>query len=167
MHESPIVLRSLLAALLAVSVNGCAGANGHGDAPATKTATVDHAMQAGPGPSAPARVGDLPADGQFQRFIVKYRAGTEPAKDADAVQPRLDAAAGEVAGGDGPVRLQWLRRLAVEADVFKASRPLDRQEAARLMARIAQDPQVEYIELDGVATIRPGANVPPAKPLGR
>lgn len=168
MHASSIVLRSALAVVLAVSVSGCAGASDRADTPERTPRTVsDPATPAQVEPSAAVRVGELPAEGRFERFIVKYRSGTGPARDADSVQARLDAVASQIASGNEPLRLQWLRRLAVDADVFKASRPLERQEAARLMALIAEDPQVEYIELDGVATIRPGSNVPPARPLGQ
>ena len=91
-----------------------------------------------------------PAAGTFDRFIVKYRDGSEPALRKEAVQARLDAKA-----ADG-VALSWQRRLGVQADVFTTSRPLSADEARALMRRLSEDPDVEYIEPDrrkGIAPI--------------
>lgn len=106
-----------------------------------------------------ARVGALPERGPYQQFIVKYRAGTAPARDPAAVQVRVDATvagAGLVEGGDAQhgVKLVWQRRLAVEADVIRATQPLDRAQAERLMQRFAADPEVDYIEVDRIKTIQ-------------
>ncbi|MEO6169612.1 MAG: hypothetical protein ABIO84_01530 [Lysobacter sp.] len=102
----------------------------------------------------------LPADSQFQRFIVKYRADTPPGRDPASARERL--AGVQSASG---IPLEWLRRLGVDADVFKAAQPLDRQAAAALMERFSADPDVEYIEVDSVLTIRTGVDIPPVKPL--
>ena len=102
----------------------------------------------------------LPADSQFQRFIVKYRADTPPGKDPASARERL--AGVQSASG---IPLEWLRRLGVDADVFKAAQPLDRQAAAALMERFSADHDVEYIEVDSVLTIRTGVDIPPVKPL--
>lgn len=138
-------------------------------APAPTTTATAAAAMANPATgrgdrTAPAEVGELPPEGAFQRFIIKYRDGSAPASDPAAVPARLDAAAAGL--GPPPVRIEWLRRLAVDADVIKASRPLQRDEATRLMQRFAADPDVEYIEIDGVVTIRTGVDVPPVRPLG-
>jgi serine protease len=159
MHAADIIFRGGLAATLVAAMSACAaGPVDQGTPPAGAESGVAAGM---------ARIGDLPGDGQYQRFIVKYRPASEPGRNSAAVQQRLDAVASATAGfASGPIRLEWQRRLAVDADVFKASRPLDRDEAAALMAQFARDPQVEYIEVDGVVTIRQGVDVPPVKPLG-
>lgn len=102
----------------------------------------------------------LPADSVFQRFIVKYRADTAPGRDVEVARQRL----ADVQSQSG-IQLEWLRRLGVDADVIMADRPLERAEASALMDRFSADPEVEYIEVDGVMTIRKGVDVPPVKPL--
>ncbi|WP_143703868.1 MULTISPECIES: hypothetical protein [Luteimonas] len=98
----------------------------------------------------------LPADGSYQRFIVKYREASAPGRDPAAVQPRLDAAASTVA----PVTLAWQRRMGVQADVFTTSVPLDADAAQELMQRLSDDPDVEYVEPDGRMGIGPGPALP-------
>ncbi len=103
-------------------------------------------------PEGGADVARLQAPGPYQRFIVKYRADSAPGRDPQAVQPRLDKAA----DGSGPaVRLQWLRRMGVQADVFQADAPLDRERAQQLLDTLAADPDVEYVEVDGRVGIDP------------
>lgn len=121
--------------------------------------------------ASPAQVGNLPGAGPYQQFIVKYREGSEPQSNEDAVQARLDATAVRSAvagaGAGGTIRLAWQRRLSVAADVFKAERPLDRVEAARLMQQFAADPAVEYIEVDGIVTHQgPDPSMRPMQPSG-
>ncbi len=83
------------------------------------------------------------------RFIVKYRAGTEARASAASLRQSLDAAARALPTVDGKaVSLQSLRRLAVGADVVKVGRKLDRAEAESLMRQLAADPNVEYVEID-------------------
>ncbi|WP_149195972.1 hypothetical protein [Luteimonas suaedae] len=103
-------------------------------------------------------VGELPGLGPYQRFIVKYRGDSAPGRDPGAVQARLDRAAassGLSTGGDVPSALAWQRRLGVQADVVKVDRPLDRDQAQRLMQRLADDPDVEYVEVDAMMGIDP------------
>lgn len=113
--------------------------------------------------ASPAQVGDLPGAGPYQQFIVKYRDGSEPQNNEAAVQARLDATVARSglagAGQSDAVKLRWQRRLAVAADVFKADRPLDRAEAARLMQQFAADADVEYIEVDGIVTHQNGSTM--------
>lgn len=85
-----------------------------------------------------------------QRFIVKYRDGSAPARSAEAAKARLDA----MPAVDG-VQLQWQRRLGVQADLFFTDRPLDANEAETLMQRFRADPDVEYIEADSMMGIDP------------
>lgn len=102
---------------------------------------------------------ELPGDGPYRRFIVKYRAASAPGRDAEAVQARLDRAVAATgltrAGGATPLSLTWQRRLAVQADVLQADRPLEREEARRLLRQLAADPDVEYVEVDAMMGIGP------------
>ncbi|WP_407354254.1 hypothetical protein [Luteimonas sp. R10] len=105
-----------------------------------------------------ATVGELPGPGPYQRFIVKYRSDSVPGRDPGKVQARLDRAAASsgLSAGDGaPQAVSWQRRLAVQADVFKTDRPLGREQALRLMRRLAADPDVEYVEVDAMMGVAP------------
>ncbi|QSX77942.1 S8 family peptidase [Agrilutibacter solisilvae] len=77
----------------------------------------------------------------FDRFIVKYRAGTPSA----AQQKNLTSAGRDRAEA---VSLNRLRTLSVGGEVIQASRGMDRVEAESLMRQIAADPNVEYVEVD-------------------
>ena len=77
----------------------------------------------------------------FDRFIVKYRAGTS----AVAQQKNLSRAGRDSAEGVGVTRL---RTLSVGGEVVQSNRGLDRVSAERLMRQIAADPNVEYVEVD-------------------
>ena len=77
----------------------------------------------------------------FDRFIVKYRAGTS----AVAQQNNLTSAA---RGGAKALSVGRVRTLSVGGEVVQASRGLDRVEAESLMRHIAADPNVEYVEVD-------------------
>ena len=79
----------------------------------------------------------------FDRFIVKYRAGTT----ATAQQRNL-AAAGKFSAK--ALSVGHLRKLSVGADVVQSNRMLDRVEAESLMRQIAADPNVEYVEVDRI-----------------
>lgn len=156
-----------------VAMSGCtaAGDNTSGTAPEGKApantetaaapiASAARSSSSSSSSSSASHYDELPADSQFQRFIVKYRDGSAPGRDAGAARQRLDAMQNQTG-----VQLEWLRRLGVDADVFKTDRPLDRKAAAELMDRFSADPDVEYIEVDGIMTIRTGVDVPPVKPL--
>lgn len=153
----------VIAAGLAMS--GCASA-GNDDPRNTADAGTPEAgdataVSSASGPDAGSSHFDqLPADSQFQRFIIKYRSDTAPGRDPERARERL--AAMQAASG---VQLEWLRRLGMDADVFKADSPLDRSAAAALMDRFSADPEVEYIEVDSVLTIRSDVDVPAVKPL--
>jgi len=79
----------------------------------------------------------------FDRFIVKYRAGTSAA----AQEASLVRAAG---GNAKALSVGRLRTLSVGGEVVQASRGLDRVEAESLMRQIAADPNVEYVEVDQI-----------------
>jgi len=67
------------------------------------------------------------------------------------VVAQLDgAAAGAGAARGKAFGLQRLRRIATGADVVKADRKLDRAEAETLMRQLAQNPEVEYVEIDAI-----------------
>ena len=97
---------------------------------------------------------------QFDRFIVKYRAGAPETTDADARQRSLDRAATRMeqdlrTGGPSSAAvatwsLRHLRRMSLGADVVVSTRKLDRREAATLIRQLAADPDVEYVEPDRI-----------------
>lgn len=153
--------RWLLAALLSVSVTACMVASGTTDNGSGSSASSDAVS----GDRAVAQIGEIVGDGPFVQFIVKYRDDSPPFKNQDEVQARADASGttSGLSGTDGtPLKLSWQRRLGVGADVIRAERPLDRDEARRLMQSFAADSQVEYIEIDGIATHqqRSGIQIP-------
>src|SRR5436190_2016810 len=99
----------------------------------------------------------------FDRFIVKFRAGSAAAES----RPVLDAALGRAAqrakeqwgarlrahGQPEPAqawKLHGLRRLAIGADLFVSSEKLDAARARLLLEQLGADPDVEYVEIDQV-----------------
>ncbi|KRA14456.1 MULTISPECIES: hypothetical protein [unclassified Lysobacter] len=136
--------RSVLAvsaAALALAMSACmASAPSNGDGGAPK-----------------AHVGELQGNGPYQQFIVKYRDGSVPAREQDSVKARFASTAGNsgLKSGGGAIKLEHKLRLSVAADVFRADRPLSKAEAQKLMQTFAADPDVEYIEIDGVVSIMP------------
>ena len=98
------------------------------------------------------------AQQRWHRFIVKYHAHTDAGRDAAAVAPRLERIAREAGlhtHGTQPA-LRWERRLGVGADVVVADPPLDHDTAQRLSRALAEDPDVEYAEPDGMMQRAPG-----------
>lgn len=86
-----------------------------------------------------------------QRFIVKYRAGSAPARDRSRVQASLAAAAARSPGLQSSRRLPGLRsvrRSATGAELISASRTLEINEAQSLLQQLRQDPDVLYAQLD-------------------
>lgn len=142
-----------LAVLLSVSVTACMAATSDtGENGAAQPVPSDETRAGNP---APAQVGAVEGQGPFVQFIVKYRDNTSAFRDEARVQARVDAssAGSGLTGSDRqPLKLIWQRRMGVGADVLKAGRPLDRDEAGQLMQAFASDPDVEYIEIDGIAT---------------
>ena len=128
---------------------------------ATATAVLSLAMTACMA-AGPAKVGGLQGEGPYQQFIVKYRDGSAPAREEASVQARLDRTVGAsgLKNGGRAVALERKLRLSVAADVFRADRPLSKVEAQRLMQAFAADPDVEYIEIDGVVTTMPVGGSP-------
>lgn len=90
-----------------------------------------------------------------QRFIVKYRQDSRQAAGDAALQKTLVSAARALPTRAGKsVGVQHMRRLAVGADVVRADAKLDRVDAETLMRKLAADPNVEYVEVDRLNTIR-------------
>jgi subtilisin family serine protease len=81
------------------------------------------------------------------RFIVKYRAGSDKGANLAIAKGALS---GNIAVGGRLLSLGHLRRLAVGADVVQVNRKLDHAEAISLMRQIAADPNVEYVEVDAI-----------------
>lgn len=100
------------------------------------------------------KITPLPEQANYQRFIVKYRAGTGPAQDQTLVPARLAGAAAQLGATDAPV-LRWERRLGVGADVFVSTPALDRARAQALLEALAADPEVQYVEVDAMMQIAP------------
>lgn len=119
MHLQSRLLSVAILATLTISAAGTAAAAGRVD-----TAGLHSAEQT-----------------SFDRFIVKYRAGT----GAGAMQANL---AGAGRGNAQAVSVSRVRTLAVGGEVVHANRALDRVEAESLMRQIAADPNVEYVEVD-------------------
>lgn len=106
--------------------------------------------------SDPSPTAVLSGAGPWQRFIVKYRAGSAPRETRDVLAGRLASTLGR-AGLDGDVTVRWERRLGVGADLVVADRPLDRERAQRLLAAFVSDPDVEYAEPDAMMQHMPAA----------
>lgn len=96
--------------------------------------------------------GGLHAKGSYDRFIVKYRDGSTERRSLAAAQRTLSGvskrSAASVKSPGLAVSVQHQRRLAIGADVVRASRKLNRSEALALMDQIAANPDVEYVEVD-------------------
>ncbi len=120
-------------------------------------------MAAGNSQAAPrVLTGALQSDTQFDRFIVKYRAGTPEAQSVGNLKKSLGDASvranqmiqsarlqsGAKAGASKPLAVAHFRRMALGADVISASQKLDRAGATILMQQIAANPNVEYVEVD-------------------
>ena len=117
-------------------------------------------------PNAPAPRVDLRALAtakSFNRFIVKFRAGSAPARspaNVDAVLARAaerakaQFQAGRKARGLATPAQTWqlrsLRRLAVGADVFVSSEKLDPARVRLLLQQIGAEADVQYVEIDAV-----------------
>ncbi len=152
MYEHSVFHRRLLVVLLLVAVTACMAApETTNDGPPSPTAQEE----ARPLSAATAQVGEISGQGPFIQFIVKYRENSPTFGNQAGVQARANAAAansGLTGSTQQPLKLIWQRRLGVGADVLKAERALDRAETQQLMQAFASDPDVEYIEIDGIVT---------------
>ncbi len=129
---------------------------------ATTLALAAQAGYAASGPDQAPRV-DLSAINsgtQFDRFVVKFRDGSQEAANPAALQGALKAAsvrANQMIQGaraargersDGSVGIRHLRRMSLGADVISISQKLGRADAEALMIQIAADPNVEFVQID-------------------
>ncbi|MES2884547.1 MAG: S8 family peptidase [Pseudomonadota bacterium] len=82
-----------------------------------------------------------------QRLIIKYK----PETSLSAAARVLPGAVTDIATRRG-LRLDRLRTLAVGGDLLKLDRSIDPAELKALMAEVAADPRVEYVEEDRLLT---------------
>ncbi|QQP98291.1 S8 family serine peptidase [Lysobacter enzymogenes] len=98
------------------------------------------------------------------RFIVKLRSGSVPAADPKAMAQVLErAAAGAkpAASTSRRIQLRPLRQMLMPGGrVIQSDADLSRAEAAALMRRIAADPNVEFVQRDGISRVQATANDP-------
>ncbi len=124
------------------------------------------AFAAGAQPAPRVDLSAIQSGTQFDRFIVKYRAGTPEAANPAELNRSLQAAAmganqlvqasrlqrGERAAPGKPLAASHVRRMALGADVVATSQKLGAAEAETLMRQIATNPNVEYVQIDRVMT---------------
>jgi serine protease len=84
-----------------------------------------------------------PAEDGYNRFIVRFKSESVEHRSLNARQRLLDS----VGRGEG-VHLGLQRRLAVGADLFVTDHKLDHAHAKALLARLARDPNVAYVDFD-------------------
>jgi serine protease len=101
---------------------------------------------------------------QFDRFIVKYRAGTLEAINSKVLQKSIDSASVNAtqmmqaeqakksikASFNKPLKLAHIRKMSMGADVIATSQKLDRASTEIVMRQIAANPNVEYVEIDRI-----------------
>ncbi|KRG67377.1 peptidase S8 [Pseudoxanthomonas dokdonensis] len=121
---------------------------------AAATALVISLLGAGPAMAAERlNLSALQDPGQqtFDRFIVKYRAGSEESVSAAAIDSTLRSASRALPAKAGrALGVSKLRRISTGADVIRSDRKLDKVEAEALMRQIASNPDVEYVEVDRI-----------------
>ena len=124
------------------------------------------AFAAGAQPAPRVDLSAIQSGTQFDRFIVKYRAGTPEASNPAELNRSLQAAAvganqlvqasrlqrGERAAPGKPLAASHVRRMSLGADVVATSQKLGAAEAETLMRQIAANPNVEYVQVDRVMT---------------
>jgi serine protease len=116
---------------------------------AAATVAALSAVCAAPALAGQANLSALRAGGEYGQFIVKYRNGNNAPPSTAVVAASLNEASRAV-----PVRagqrlgMKHFRRMALGADVVRADRKLDRDEAESLMRGLAADPNVLYVEPD-------------------
>ncbi|HET9485169.1 MAG TPA: S8 family serine peptidase, partial [Xanthomonadales bacterium] len=93
---------------------------------------------------------DTIEDGRtYSRFIVKFEKNSPPGRDVAAANASINA----LGRGNGR-QLGLVRRLAIGADLVEVDgAPLDAAQAEALMADIARNPHVEYVEPDRIMQI--------------
>lgn len=94
-------------------------------------------------------------DAETDRFIVKYKNGTNERRGTVTVQSRLDRFASAF-----PARARHNRRLGIGSDIITTDRKLNAKETQAFMRAIASDPDVEYVEPDVIITMTSVPNDP-------
>ena len=110
--------------------------------------------------SKPGRTIPLPTlvkESHFNRFIIKYKEGSAAEHATGVALSTVNAAAMRAGvagiaiqdnGKRAALSLQYLRKLAVDADLIRLSRGLDQVEADALLAQLRADPTVQYAQPD-------------------
>ena len=117
----------------------------------------------GPAPAPRVDLSAINSDTQFDRFIVKYRDGSQESSSPAALQRALETASAganqmiqsnRIQRGESnaskPLATRHLRRMAIGAEVITTSQKLGRTDAEALMRQIAANPNVEYVQIDRV-----------------
>ena len=121
------------------------------------------AFAAGAQPAPRVDLSALQSASQFDRFIVKYKAGTPEASNPAELSRALQTAAvganqmvqasrlqrGERSPGK-PLAASHLRRMSLGADVVATSQKLSAADAETLMRQIAANPNVEFVQVDRI-----------------
>jgi serine protease len=130
-----------------------------------QTLAIATAMALGAPAAFAAQVNSHLLDGntQYDRFIVKYKAGTPEAASVKSVQRSLDVAnerfnvlmSKQDSGAKSSkllnrINTSHIRRMALGADVIAASSRLNKVGAEAFMRQVAANPNVEYIEPDRI-----------------
>ncbi|UHQ24327.1 S8 family serine peptidase [Lysobacter sp. 5GHs7-4] len=110
---------------------------------------------AAPAVAGQAHVAGLRSDAGYSRFIVKYKDNSAPARSSIAAASSLSGMAERTvlpAASKGKrVGLKQVRRMLLPgASVVAADRSLNRDETEALMRQIAADPNVEFVQVDGL-----------------
>lgn len=103
----------------------------------------------------------LQPDGQYDRFVVKFKENTPEAADQSALRRSLQSAsagASQMLRANGlqrglranqaDVAARHLRRMSLGADVFTTNRKLRADEAELFMRQLANNPNVEFVQVD-------------------
>jgi serine protease len=93
--------------------------------------------------AAPAFAAPASDNAPTDRFIVKFKPGTNEQKSSAARKRMIDAA-----GMGQGLHLGHTRRLAVGADLMITDRKLDSRAAQAFMHKLRQDPRVQYVQVD-------------------
>src|SRR5687767_4594947 len=93
--------------------------------------------------------------GRYDRFLILFKDGTPEHGNAAALKRALDDA-----GRANGVSVGHMRKLAVGADVIRTDRKLNKAAAEALLRQLAKHPNVVYVELDKLNTIRMTPNDP-------
>ncbi len=86
-----------------------------------------------------------------QQFIVHFQTGSHAAHERAEMDAALARAASVLRTIGGGARMSFTRQMATGPMVVRSERPLDAAEARQWMQSMASEPDVEYVEVDGLA----------------